>query len=436
MLNNNPLTNNVKKYLNKFALHNWTNTNSIDKKFQAIVVIPIIAEFENLHSLLQSLAENDSFYLDKTLILFVINNLKSSPKEIKIDNSKSMKFLKEIISNNNFKNLNIDFIDASSDGFELDEKDGGVGLARKIGMDFSLNLFDYQHKNKNIIICLDGDCMVENNYISTIFEYFNHNKVSAAYVNFKHLNSIDTENEKAIINYEIFLRYYILGLTFANSPYAYHSIGSTMICDVDSYIKVQGMNKKKAAEDFYFMEKLSKITPIKKISGTAVLPSSRGSWRVPFGTGQRVNRFIHKTQNEYVLYAPDSFEILKQWISIFFDKQNLTSSKYLTKAKSIDICLHKFLTDNNFGNSWDKIVANSSSDEQVQKQKRLWFDGFRTLKLIHYLRDKKLPQINMFDAIDEMFSKMNISFPHKNNKNQIPELEIQKEYLEKLREIA
>ena len=98
----------------------------------------------------------------------------------------------------------------------------------------------------------------------------------------------------------------MLGLIYAKSPYAYHSIGSTMVCDADSYIKVQGMNKRKAAEVFYFLEKLSKITTIRKIGGTTVLPSSRGSWRVPFGTGQRVNRFLDNVQDEYILYSPKS----------------------------------------------------------------------------------------------------------------------------------
>ena len=32
-----------------------------------------------------------------------------------------------------------------------------------------------------------------------------------------------------------------------------------MLCTPDAYVKVEGMNKRKAAEDFYFLEKLAKI---------------------------------------------------------------------------------------------------------------------------------------------------------------------------------
>jgi hypothetical protein len=42
----------------------------------------------------------------------------------------------------------------------------------------------------------------------------------------------------------------------------------------------------------------------------------------------------------------------------------------------------------------------------------------------------------MFNALDEIFALMDISFEYRNKMNQIPPLAIQKKYLEKLREIA
>ena len=435
----NQLPKYVKKYLAKFAYTKWNNYLSTNRKYNTIIVIPAISEFENIKSLISSLSNNDVTYFSETLILFVVNNLKGSSNLIKADNKKTLLYLEELANkqiNGVHPNLNIDFINASTTNLELDEKDGGVGLARKIGMDLAITLFDFETNIKKLVICLDGDCTVESNYISTIRNYFNTNSVSAGYVNFNHTTTTDKENERAIINYEIFLRYYVLGLTYANSPYAYHSIGSTMVCDVESYVKVQGMNKRKAAEDFYFMEKLSKITKIEKINGTAVLPSSRGSWRVPFGTGQRVNRFLENTQNEYILYSPKSFEVLKEWVKVFHSESQLSADDYLKLAKEINTSLFNFLTSNNFQNSWEKIIKNSSSNEQIQKQKLIWFDGFKTLKLIHYLRDVEFPSINMFDALDELFLKMDINFGYKNKTDKIPPIEMQREYLKKLREIA
>ncbi|MCF6269599.1 MAG: hypothetical protein L3J41_07805 [Melioribacteraceae bacterium] len=430
---NNQLPKNINKYLNKFSSSKWKTYRTHSGKYKTIIVVPAISEYENLRILLNSLLQNDDKYFSGTLILFVINNLESTSEKIKLNNLKSIEFLKQ---QGTASQIDIDFIDASTKNNELDEKNGGVGLSRKIGMDLALALFDYNSTNQNLLVCLDADCTVEANYISTIRNYFNNNKVSAGYVNFKHMDVLDAENEKAIINYEIFLRYYVLGLIFAKSPYAYHSIGSTMVCDTNSYIKVQGMNKRKAAEDFYFMEKLSKITRIEKIDCTAVLPSSRGSWRVPFGTGQRVNRFLDKVQNEYILYSPKSFEVLKKWIELFYSDEVLNAENYLEQAKGISEALFQFLTKNNFKKNWDQILENSNSNLQINTQKLLWFDGFRTLKLIHYLRDVESPTINMFDALDELFSMMSISFSINNTLGGIPSIDIQKKYLEKLREIA
>jgi len=433
----NQIPTNIKKYLNKFSSDKWKTDNTHSKKYETIIVIPVISEYENLGTLLDSLSQNDEKYLYKTLILFVINNLEKTSKEIKLNNLKSMELLTQL-RETNFKTskLNIDFIDASTKNNELDDKNGGVGLARKIGMDLALTFFDYDSSKQNLVVCLDGDCTVESNYISTIRNYFDNNTISAGYVNFKHMDVLDVENERAIINYEIFLRYYVLGLIYAKSPYAYHSIGSTMVCDSESYIKVQGMNKRKAAEDFYFMEKLSKITTIKKIDGTAVLPSSRGSWRVPFGTGQRVNRFLDKVQDEYILYSPNSFELLKRWNLLFHSEEVLTSDNYLLQAKEISKTLFDFLNENKFAKNWERILENSNSNDQINKQKSLWFDGFRTLKLIHYLRDVESPTINMFDALDELFKMLNVSFNFKNRTENIPPIDIQKKYLKLLRDIA
>jgi len=442
---NSPIQNNVEKYLQKYSYEKWKICGS-NRKFESVIVIPAIDEYDNIKTLLSSLIQNETEYFPTSLILFVVNHLTSSNVNVKQNNIKTIEYLKNIVDKKNSEDelskriikfdLQIGFIDASSEGLELEEKDGGVGLARKIGMDEALKIFDYDKGAKNILICLDADCTVSENYISTIRQAFNKNKINAGYVNFTHGRTGDEENDKAIINYEIFLRYYVLGLKYANSPYAYHSIGSTMVCDVESYIKIQGMNKRKAAEDFYFMEKLSKTTDIKKIEGTTVYPSSRGSWRVPFGTGKRVTRFLDKMQNEYLLYAPESFLVLKNWTEIFHSDEILSAEEYLNHAEKINKSLFDFLIANKFKENWNNILKNSKSSNQVNKQKQIWFDGFKTLKLIHFLRDSEFPLLNMFDALDEIFKLMKIQFEYKNTKGEIPQLPIQEKYLNKLREIA
>ncbi len=433
----------VEKYLKKFGIKNLQLNFQPGEKINNAIVIPAISEFENIKKLLVLLSENDPEYFKSTLVIFVINNLASSIPEVKEDNQKSLSLLRQLVQKKNLRNdplvekiiasgLNFAYVDTASKGYELPEKDGGAGLARKIGMDLALAIFDYASPAKKLLFCLDADCIIEKNYITSIIENFNSRILSAAVVNFRHQIVPDSETAEAIICYELFLRYYVLGLKFADSYYAFHTIGSTIICDYESYVKAGGMNKQKAAEDFYFLEKVAKNMNVDRIEDTTVYPSSRKSWRVPFGTGQRVTRFLQKVQNEYLLYNPKSFHVLKQWLEIFNREDNFNVKEYLFEAKEINNELYNFLIEQNFSNDWGKILLNSKTEKQIFKQKIRWFDGFKTLKLIHYLRDKSYPLFNMFDALDEMLKNFDIQ-PIERNGISIPPIGIQMKYLELLR---
>ncbi|MHB8578696.1 MAG: glycosyltransferase family 2 protein [Ignavibacteriaceae bacterium] len=437
----------VKEYLQKYSLSKWSLELHEFEGIENVVVIPAICEYENLMILLSSLIEMDPKYFNSTLVVFVVNNLASSRIEVKQDNEKTLfvirsilnKDLKtgiEIVSNVIFSGLKVGLVDAASKGKELPEKDGGVGLARKLGMDLALSIFNFNSNNKKILICLDADCIVKKNYLTEIVQNFNQRNLSASVVNYEHRLTEDNETTTAIVCYEIFLRYYVLGLIYAKSLYALHTVGSTMICDFESYIKVEGMNKKKAAEDFYFLEKLAKNVTVDKISETTIYPSSRKSWRVPFGTGQRVNRFLSNIQDEYLLYDPKSFYILKDWLEVFHSFKDVSAKAYLMSAKKIDKNLFNFLETQNFEMNWNRIIENSSGGKQLSTQKMRWFDGFRTLKLIHFLRDGAYPLVNMFEALDEMLKHQGISFFPDRNNALLPTIKVQKEYLKMLRELT
>lgn len=447
----------ISAYLNKRASNKWEIENDHKKLFQKIIVVPSIAESSTLPSLIQSLEQNDKAELSNTLLLIVVNNAVSSSKEVKEENSKTLDYLRNLKTD-----LNLSFIDASSFRKEFDDKNAGVGLARKIGIDLALTKFDYGSLKKRILICTDADCVADSNYLSEISQEFNRKNYEAAVVNFAHDISGNDQETKAIICYEIFLRYYVLGLSFAKSDYAFHTIGSTMLCTPEAYVKVGGMNKRKAAEDFYFLEKLAKIYPIGKIKSTFVHPSIRSSWRVPFGTGRSVNRYLSNERNEYQLYDPKCFIVLKSWLEVFYDRSlsqpELVSgslnfsdnpqeipkqvrndkirnqSSLLKISRNIHSALYDFLIQQDFENFSKKVLLNNKNQSEVNKQKHFWFDAFKTLKLIHYLRDETYPNVNMFNAIDELLRLMEIENPIKRNSDS-PDLEIQKEYLLQLRKI-
>ncbi len=435
----------VEAYLKRQSPNPW-KLEWIEKRgISNIIVVPAIAEFENLETLLISLVNNKPDYFSSTLVIFVINNKPTDNEEVKESNKKSLKLVRSIVQQKDTDNpliqrvinsvLSIALIDASSKGKELSEKESGVGLARKTGLDLALTAFDYSIGKKKIMLWLDADCKVDKNYLNTVVEEFNNKNLSAATINFSHDISGTDELTEAIIPYEIFLRYYVLGLKHANSPYAFHTIGSTVAIDHNAYIKAGGMNKKQAAEDFYFLQKVAKNYKVNKIVSTTVFPSSRHSWRVPFGTGRSISRFLSNNRNEYLLNDPVVFDVLKEWLILFNDKNNNETKYLIDAAGKINKELKAFLVQRKFPEQWDKILMNSKKSKQLQYQKLNWFDGFKTLKLVHHLRDSAYPELNMFDAVDQLFIKTGKNIIKNRTGESIPGLNVQREYLYKLREI-
>lgn len=395
----------ITSYLNKFSFSKWELAKNEEKLYDNIIVIPSLAEFEKISSCLNSIEKNDKRILGKTLIIIVINNSEKALSEIIENNKKTF----QLLSNYSGK-LNINFVDAFSKGNAIPKKLAGVGFARKIGIDLALSKFDYQSTAKKILFWLDADCEVEPNYLEVVTHKFNSLNLNSAVIEYEHKINDDEPEAQAIICYETFLRYFRLALIYANSHYDYHAIGSTITCSVDAYIKAGGMNTKQAGEDFYFLEKLAKQNKIETIKDTSVYPSARKSWRVPFGTGQRINRYLKNIQDEYLVYNPSSFEILKNWIEFYNSDIAIDTDTILKQSKKICKELYIFLIEQNFEKSWNKILRNAVSTEEIRKQKIFWFDAFRTMKLIHYLRDNLYPNINVYEALNYFSEKIKLNY--------------------------
>src|SRR5260370_15593309 len=92
--------------------------------------------------------------------------------------------------------------------------------------------------------------------------------------------------------YELFLRSYVLGLADAGSPYAFHTLGSTVAVHTLAYAKVRGFPRRAAGEDFYLLNKLAKVGSIAQLDGAPLIIRGRRSHRLPFGTGAALNHIL------------------------------------------------------------------------------------------------------------------------------------------------
>lgn len=286
------------------------------------------------------------------------------------------------------------------EALDMPAKHAGVGLARKIGMDEALRRFQSIDRD-GTIVCLDADCRVSENYLIAIAKEFTQSSAGLGEVHFEHQFELETDpNLKAgIINYELFLHYYVEGLQKAGFPHAIQTIGSCMLVKASTYAKHGGMNKRKAGEDFYFLHKIIPHEEFLEVTGATVYPSCRTSDRVPFGTGKAQQDWLDQETQEYLTYDPKVFQelgvLLKSVEDFYTDDVKMI-------IQQLPVIPNDFISHHDFIDKISLIKSNCKSLEQFEKQFFIWFDGFLCMKFVHFIRDNYYLNIPIEQAIDAL----------------------------------
>lgn len=377
----------------------WHITGNDRSDFSMVVVIPALAESANLPATLDSLAANPPDHLDETLILLVVNQRPDSTLEDKKDNRHTLRKL----AADSWKRpgLQLAWIDAASPGLELPIKGGGVGLARKIGFDLALQRLSFG-KSDPLLIALDADTLVRPDYLPALHSHFRDATAGAAVIPFCHQPGNDPAHEAAIARYELFLRSHLLGLTLAGSPYAFHTVGSTMACRATAYTRAGGMNRRRAGEDFYFLQQLAKAAGVATLSGTVVYPSARPSCRTPFGTGRSVNALLTGDAEAVLFYPAACYALLGDWLQLVRKQLEADGATLLLLAGQRSALLAEFLSTENFPSLWDRLRANHGQADTRLKAFHDWFDGLKTTRLIHHLCAASFPRCSPETVVPQL----------------------------------
>jgi hypothetical protein len=366
------------KYLSRRTFPGpWVLSGCPARGFRALVVIPALAERRALPATLESLARNPANYLAQTLVVVVVNQRLSANAAERRNNSATLDWLATLPR----KELNLAWCDASSPGLEIPPGEG-VGLARKIGFDLGLCRLNWQRSP--FLVSLDADTLVDENYLSALFDHFDHSHCAAATLPFRHQPGADCQAENAIRHYELYLRSYQFGLHWAGSPYAFIALGSALACRGTAYIAAGGMKRRLAGEDFYFLQQLAKIDPVAEVKGTLVQPEARFSQRVPFGTGRAVQARVEEGRQLYHFFSPASFQILRRWLMLAESGLDLAPAQMLEQAAGLSAELGDFLQQLDFASIWQRLQANHGSASR-RLAFHQWFDGLRTRQLLSRL---------------------------------------------------
>jgi len=275
-------------------------------------------------------------------------------------------------------------------------RDWGVGMARKIAMDEAARRFNNIDKPGGVIVSLDADCSVSDNYLLELYnELYSNPGRKACSVYFEHPLEGDLPPEiyNAVIQYELHLRYYYQGLKYSSYPWVFHTLGSALAVKAGDYVKAGGMNKRQGAEDFYFIQKLVPSGGFFYLNRATVIPSARRSLRVPFGTGPVINNMCSSRTKDYLTYNPESFESLKELfdnVLQFWEMDAGQSDKFPGMLKP---GLEEFLRINHWSAKITEIKNNTSSPSSFRKRFYTWFNMFRIVKYLNFVHSAGSPYL-------------------------------------------
>ncbi len=364
----------ITRYLKKRGFKGpWSLKPLPQKKYRIAVIIPALAEYPGILHTLDSLAAQPSGLMSETIVVVVINHGDDASRTVRENNIIT---LSHLLSESYPFHLSL--VDAASPGRELPSRFAGVGLARKIGHDLILPFMT----EEGLLFSTDADCILKPDYLeSTVINHGMH-RWNTAVLGFRHQTSQNPKIEAAIRLYEDILESTAENLLRAGSPYAYPPVGSTVVCSVKAYCAVGGMPKRKATEDFYFLQELAKYDRVHRIPKVLVHPSPRPETRLFLGTGFRMTQSMNGGDLTKLYYSNESFTILKQWLKLAVESYDVRMDQMLKLCLEIHEHLPVFLQDEKIQNTWEGLQKSSPSKTHFIWQFHRWFDGLKTIRLL------------------------------------------------------
>jgi hypothetical protein len=385
----------LEKYLQQYAEAEADKLPSPPGKYRQALVIPAYRESSALLDQLQQLLDDNH----NTLVILVINGPDDAPSAPGL--AASVDEYYPLLGGNRVgryydadHNSALLAVDRFSSGRTLPARQG-VGLARKIGCDIACRLIHEGVIENPWIFSSDADVCWPADYFDSAIRA--NPGASALIYPFRHISE-PGENDGAIQLYEFSLHYYVAGLRWAGSPYAYHTIGSTLAIHYLHYARVRGFPRRSGGEDFYILNKLAKSGPIETLRTPLLLIKDRPSDRVPFGTGPACSRIaaLPHPMEQYPLYHPDCFSGLRRALRCMDRLASAPDSLHRWKTALQDAPLPAYLATlqaMGFDQALQHAAQHSSEPGGFSRHLHNWFDASRTLKFIHALRDNHYPPI-------------------------------------------
>ena len=334
-------------------------------KTTIFLTIPLMNEGENIPTLLDDLRQQT---VKNFKVICCVNQPESwwdDPRKMSIceNNQATIKMLQ------NVSGQDVVIVDRSSPGNGWAGKHFGVGWARKTAMDAASE----SAGPDDVIVTMDGDTRYRPDYLENILKAFSKDpEIKALAAQYYHKLTGNEAEDRAILRYEIYMRYFSLNMLRIGNPYAFTAIGSAMACTAKAYRGIRGITPHKSGEDFYFIQKLRKYGEVKISSGAIAYPAARFSDRVFFGTGPAMIRGNDGDWSGYPIYPHRLFDLVAETFSNF---------PHLYRA-DIALPMSEFLFEKFGKEIWEDLRRNAKTVENFVRACRQKVDGLRILQFL------------------------------------------------------
>lgn len=342
------------------------------------IALPVMNESERLPMLINSIMEQT---VNEFRLVVCVNQpdswwYDSLHRGICEENQYTIQYLKSL------NDKRIEIIDKSSPGSGWLPGAQGIGYARKLILDYISSVA----RENDCIISMDADTVFSNEYFSSIIQNIRNNpEAYAISVPYYHKLSGNSELDRAMLRYEIYMRAYAVNMWRISSPYCFTALGSAIAFPVWAYRKVGGMTPKLSGEDFYFLQKIVKTGRLIHWNSEIVYPATRLSDRVFFGTGPALIKGIDGDWSSYPVYSYRLFDKIAATYKLFGE---------LYKG-NMETPLDDFLI-NRFGElPWDKLRKNYKTSSHFMRACHEKIDG---LRILQFLKDSQPPDEHISEA--------------------------------------
>jgi len=357
-------------------------------KPKIFLTIPLMDELENIPALLNCLKLQTYRRVEVIICVNQPDSWWNIPAKIQIckANVSSLQLLQKEAANN------VQVIDRCSPGNGWQGRHFGVGWARKVAMDAASG----QAGNNDMILMMDGDTVYKQDYVSAVAQAFVENPdAKALAAPYFHKLTAKAAEDRAMLRYEIYMRYFSLNMLRINNPYAFTAIGSAIACTVASYRAIRGITPHKSGEDFYFVQKLRKYGPVIIQMDEMAYPAARFSDRVFFGTGPAMIKGHGGDWSAYPVYPSKIFDEIKQSFDSF--QNNFEADT--------PIPMSEFLFDKFGEGLWDDLRKNAKTRQNFVRACWHKVDGLRILQYLkwRYQQMQTMDSTALADFLEQFF---------------------------------